>query len=88
MRRQQSRTAAGASKAVVKKKRATYDQAFKLKVVREALQRPPHNRIKPTCARFPGIEPCQVMPPPLPPRLPARTAPQHTRGRPKCQGER
>ena len=43
-----------------KKKRTTYDHAFKLKVVRAALERPPNNRIKPTCAWFPGIEPCQV----------------------------
>ena len=61
-----------------KKKRATYDQAFKLKVVREALLRPPHNRIKPTCARFPGIEPCQARRPPketpLPPRPPPSRA--------------
>ena len=43
-----------------KKKRTTYDHAFKLKVVRAALERPPNNRIKPTCAWFPGIEPCQA----------------------------
>eukprot|EP00965_Chrysotila_dentata_P249829 6209091-Pleurochrysis_carterae.AAC.5 len=42
------------------KKRTTYDTAFKVQVVREALQRPVSNRIKPTCARYPGIEPCQV----------------------------
>lgn len=43
-----------------KKKRTTYDHAFKLKVVRAALERPQNNRIKPTCAWFPGIEPCQL----------------------------
>ena len=43
-----------------KRKRTTYDLAFKLKVVRAALERPPNNRIKPTCAWFPGIEPCQA----------------------------
>ncbi|KAL1525489.1 hypothetical protein AB1Y20_020345 [Prymnesium parvum] len=42
------------------KKRMSYDQAFKLQVVHAALQRPTDNRIKPTCALFPGIEPCQV----------------------------
>mmetsp|Transcript_37828 Transcript_37828/g.83280 ORF Transcript_37828/g.83280 Transcript_37828/m.83280 type:complete len:371 (+) Transcript_37828:237-1349(+) len=42
------------------KKRTTYDTAFKVQVVREALQRPVSNRIKPTCARYPGIEPCQL----------------------------
>jgi len=42
------------------KKRMSYDQAFKLQVVHAALQRPTDNRIKPTCALFPGIEPCQL----------------------------
>jgi len=42
------------------KKRTTYDPSFKLHVVREALLRPVDNRIKPTCARYPGIEPCQL----------------------------
>ncbi len=52
---------ARASKAASKpKRRASYDQTFKLHVVRTALQRPEDNRIKPTCALFPGIEPCQV----------------------------
>eukprot|EP00966_Prymnesium_polylepis_P149691 3458049-Prymnesium_polylepis.2 len=45
------------------KKRMSYDQAFKLHVVKAALQRPADNRIKPTCALFPGIEPCQVWDP-------------------------
>ena len=62
MRRQQGRSG-GVQKPAPKKKRATYDQAFKLEVVKEALLRPPTNRIKPTCARFPGIEPCQVIAP-------------------------
>ena len=56
-----------------KKKRTTYDHAFKLKVVRAALERPPNNRIKPTCAWFPGIEPCQAEHGhPLNPSLPHR----------------
>lgn len=42
------------------RKRMSYDPAFKLMVVKAALQRPQQNRIKPTCAHFPGIEPCQV----------------------------
>ena len=45
------------------KKRMTYDSDFKKHVVEMALQRPPDNRIKPTCALFPGIEPCQVCQP-------------------------
>mmetsp|Transcript_30684 Transcript_30684/g.71366 ORF Transcript_30684/g.71366 Transcript_30684/m.71366 type:complete len:231 (+) Transcript_30684:53-745(+) len=48
------------SRAATLKKRTTYDPSFKLQVVREALLRPVHNRIKPTCARYPGIEPCQL----------------------------
>ena len=43
-----------------KARRASYDLAFKEHVVRTALLRPQNNRIKPTCALFPGIEPCQV----------------------------
>ena len=39
------------------RKRSSYSAAFKLKVVRSALQRPPGNRIKPTCRQYPGIEP-------------------------------
>lgn len=42
------------------KKRMSYEPSFKLMVVKAALQRPPSNRIKPTCANYPGIEPCQV----------------------------
>ena len=44
----------------VKARRASYDLSFKTHVVETALQRPANNRIKPTCALFPGIEPCQV----------------------------
>lgn len=44
----------------LKARRASYDITFKTHVVRTALQKPPNNRIKPTCALFPGIEPCQV----------------------------
>lgn len=49
-----------AEKAKGPKKRMSYDAEFKIMVVKAALQRPPQNRIKPTCAHFPGIEPCQV----------------------------
>jgi len=42
------------------KKRMSYDGEFKKHVVKVALQRPRDNRIKPTCALFPGIEPCQL----------------------------
>ena len=41
------------------KKRMSYDNAFKLHVVQAALQWLVDNRIKPTCACYPGIEPCQ-----------------------------
>lgn len=44
-------------------KRTLYDNHFKQQVVLAALQRPPDNRIKPTCAMYPGIEPCQVLRP-------------------------
>ena len=65
-----------------KKKRTTYDHAFKLKVVRAALERPQNNRIKPTCAWFPGIEPCQAShghlePQPATPRPNSLPAPVH-----------
>ena len=46
--------------ARAKARRASYDLAFKTHVVETALNRPTNNRIKPTCALFPGIEPCQV----------------------------
>ena len=42
--------------------RASYDIAFKRHVVSIALQKPPNNRIKPTCTLFPGVEPCQRLP--------------------------
>lgn len=42
------------------KKRKSYDLAFKIRVVEIALQRPANNRIKPTCALYPGIQPCQL----------------------------
>ena len=70
-----------------KVRRASYDMAFKTHVVRTALQRPPNNRIKPTCALFPGIEPCQVRrsaawasqpaghPVPIPPKRPTSRIP-------------
>jgi transposase-like protein len=44
----------------VKAKRASYDVDFKTHVVQTALQRPANKRIKPTCALFPGVEPCQL----------------------------
>ena len=50
----------GRRRAEVITKRRTYDTPFKLHVVAEALRRPPNKRIKPTCALFPGIEPCQA----------------------------
>ena len=43
-------------------KRARYDDEFKAQVVREAMLCPEGARIKPTCARYPGVEPCQVRP--------------------------
>ena len=51
------------------RERAFYDESFKLAVVQSALRRPPNNRIKPTCACYPGVQPCQVRP--SPPRLSA-----------------
>ena len=45
-------------------KRARYDDEFKAQVVREAMLCPEGARIKPTCARYPGVEPCQVRPGP------------------------
>jgi hypothetical protein len=50
----------GAGKQGMQKQRANYPKAFKLEVVKSALRRPATNRIKPTCASYPGIEPCQV----------------------------
>ena len=40
--------------------RAFYSDGFKEMVVREAMLCPEGARIKPTCARFPGVEPVQV----------------------------
>ena len=52
--------AAMASKTKVHTKRARYDDDFKEQVVREAMSCPEGARIKPTCSRYPGVEPCQV----------------------------
>ncbi len=41
----------------MRERRQAYDAAFKLRVVYEALARPPSKRIKPTCRDHPGIEP-------------------------------
>jgi len=41
-------------------KRARYDDEFKEQVVREAMLCPEGARIKPTCSRYPGVEPCQL----------------------------
>jgi len=41
-------------------KRARYDDDFKELVVREAMRCPEGARIKPTCSRYPGVEPCQL----------------------------
>ena len=60
MPRPNARQNAPNSHVKVKARRASYDIVFKTHVVRTALQKPPNNRIKPTCALFPGIEPCQV----------------------------
>jgi len=47
-------------------RRHAHSAAYKLQVVRQALQRPASNRIKPTCRLNPGIEPV-CAPHPLPP---------------------
>merc|ERR1712228_1068488 len=41
-------------------RRPNFKLDFKIRLVREALQMPVHSRIKPTCARYPGVEPCQL----------------------------
>mmetsp|Transcript_27308 Transcript_27308/g.45537 ORF Transcript_27308/g.45537 Transcript_27308/m.45537 type:complete len:170 (-) Transcript_27308:287-796(-) len=41
-------------------RRPNYSKAFKAQLVQEALQLPADRRIKPTCARYPGVEPCQL----------------------------
>ena len=50
----------GVAKKPSKPRRQAYDAAFKLKVVREALQRPASSRIKPTCRDYPDIEPVRA----------------------------
>lgn len=40
--------------------RRVYPASFKIMVVEQALRLPAHNRIKPTCRAFPGVEPVQV----------------------------
>lgn len=45
---------------VPRRPRRVYEASFKLMVVREALKLPAHNRIKPTCRAYPGVEPVQV----------------------------
>ena len=45
---------------LLKGRRVSYDAAFKLRIVREALCLPPGNRIKPSCRAHPGIEPVQL----------------------------
>jgi len=64
------------------RKRAFYDESFKLKVVCSALARPCNNRIKPTCACYPGIEPCQVRPSPSPSARAGTPACTRARARP------
>ena len=54
-------------------RRANYTVDFKRKVVRDALTRPLGNRIRPTCALYPHVEPCQ--------RLLAVTSGRSRRGR-------
>jgi len=41
-------------------KRRYHSAAFKLEVVREAMQRPVSSRIKPTCRNHPEVEACQL----------------------------
>jgi hypothetical protein len=66
----ESPSAAGAAVAITDlasrksgSKRARYDDGFKEQVVREAMLCPEGARIKPTCSRYPGVEPCQVCEP-------------------------
>merc|ERR1719198_1541552 len=42
------------------KRRQAYSAEYKLKIVKEALALPPCSRIKPTCRRYPEIEPVQL----------------------------
>ena len=48
------------NKPTALRKRITYDREFKLKVVKEALRLPLGRRIRPTCSKYPAIEPCQL----------------------------
>ena len=41
-------------------RRSSYTVEFKRQLVMEALRRPAGNRIRPTCAQYPGVEPCQL----------------------------
>ena len=43
-----------------KTRRSSYTVEFKRQLVMEALRRPAGNRIRPTCAQYPGVEPCQL----------------------------
>ena len=43
-----------------KTRRSSYTVGFKRQLVMEALRRPAGNRIRPTCAQYPGVEPCQL----------------------------
>mmetsp|Transcript_30933 Transcript_30933/g.91907 ORF Transcript_30933/g.91907 Transcript_30933/m.91907 type:complete len:196 (+) Transcript_30933:39-626(+) len=45
---------------VRRRSRTVYSARYKLRVVSEALARPPSCRIKPTCRNHPGIEPTQL----------------------------
>ena len=51
------RVSAGVPGPTCKPQRKVYCASFKLQIVREALLRPPSNRIKPICRAYPGIEP-------------------------------
>ena len=56
----EKRSKAAAAAPGAKRGRVVHSAAFKLRLVREALLRPPENRIKPTCRRYPSVEPCQL----------------------------
>ena len=42
------------------RRRIHYSVEFKRKVVKDALARPIGKRIRPTCSRYPTVEPCQL----------------------------
>ena len=42
------------------RRRIHYSIEFKRKVVKDALARPIGKRIRPTCSRYPTVEPCQL----------------------------